>query len=46
MTRKGLGMTGVVDAEARLLGVFTDGDLRRTLDDAQIDLRATPWHAS
>jgi arabinose-5-phosphate isomerase len=42
MTRKGLGMTGVVDEAGRLLGVFTDGDLRRTLDDAQIDLRGTP----
>jgi arabinose-5-phosphate isomerase len=42
MTRKGLGMTGVVDADGRLLGVFTDGDLRRTLDDDEIDLRATP----
>ena len=42
MTRKGLGMTAVVDAQEVLLGVFTDGDLRRTLDDADIDLRATP----
>jgi arabinose-5-phosphate isomerase len=42
MTHKGLGMTGVVDDEGRLLGVFTDGDLRRALDDALIDLRATP----
>ena len=41
MTRKGLGMTAVVDAEDRLLGLFTDGDLRRTLDRA-LDLRATP----
>lgn len=32
MTRKGLGMTAVVDADGRLLGVFTDGDLRRCLD--------------
>ncbi|RME34497.1 MAG: KpsF/GutQ family sugar-phosphate isomerase [Gammaproteobacteria bacterium] len=32
MTRKGLGMTAVVDPEQRLLGVFTDGDLRRALD--------------
>jgi arabinose-5-phosphate isomerase len=42
MTRKGLGMTAVVGAGNRLLGIFTDGDLRRTLDDDQIDLRATP----
>ncbi len=32
MTRKGLGMTAIVDDARRLLGVFTDGDLRRTLD--------------
>ncbi len=32
MTRKGLGLTAVVDAEDRVLGVFTDGDLRRALD--------------
>lgn len=32
MTRKGLGMTAVVDSDARLVGVFTDGDLRRVLD--------------
>src|SRR2546423_6309256 len=29
MTRKGLGMTTVVDADGRLVGVITDGDLRR-----------------
>lgn len=32
MTRKKLGMTTVVDSHNRLLGIFTDGDLRRTLD--------------
>jgi len=32
MTRKGLGMTAVVDADDRLVGIFTDGDLRRVLD--------------
>jgi arabinose-5-phosphate isomerase len=32
MTQKGLGMTAVVDQQQRLLGVFTDGDLRRALD--------------
>jgi arabinose-5-phosphate isomerase len=41
MSRKGLGMTTVVDGERRLLGVFTDGDLRRVLD-RQVDLHATP----
>lgn len=40
MSRKRLGMTSIVDAEDRLLGVFTDGDLRRALDDAQVDMRA------
>ncbi len=32
MTSKGLGMTGVVGAEGRLTGIFTDGDLRRALN--------------
>ena len=31
MSSKSLGMTGVTDAAGRLVGVFTDGDLRRTL---------------
>src|SRR5581483_2933132 len=31
MSRKGLGMTGIVDRDQKLLGVFTDGDLRRAL---------------
>lgn len=38
MTHKGLGMTVIVDAEGRPLGVFTDGDLRRVLD-ADVDIR-------
>ncbi len=41
MTAKGLGMTAVVDEEQRISGVFTDGDLRRTLDRG-VDLRSTP----
>lgn len=32
MTRTGLGITAVVDASERVLGVFTDGDLRRVID--------------
>ncbi len=32
MSVKGLGMTAVVDHEGRLAGVYTDGDLRRTLN--------------
>ncbi|MFZ1796161.1 MAG: KpsF/GutQ family sugar-phosphate isomerase, partial [Dokdonella sp.] len=42
MTRTGLGMTTVTNAASELLGVFTDGDLRRAVDDADIDLRDTP----
>ena len=38
MTRKGLGMTAIVDAKDKVLGVYTDGDLRRTLDQGA-DLR-------
>ncbi|MEF8793017.1 KpsF/GutQ family sugar-phosphate isomerase [Thiohalorhabdus sp.] len=34
MTAKRLGMTAVVDAQERLVGVITDGDLRRSLDEA------------
>ncbi|MBX8489479.1 KpsF/GutQ family sugar-phosphate isomerase [Pseudomonas lijiangensis] len=40
MTRKGLGMTAIVDADGKLAGIFTDGDLRRTLD-RPIDIRET-----
>lgn len=32
MSRKGLGMTGVSDSDGKLVGLFTDGDLRRVLD--------------
>jgi arabinose-5-phosphate isomerase len=32
MTDKGLGMTAIVDNDFRVTGIFTDGDLRRTLD--------------
>lgn len=40
MTQKGLGMTAVVDADDRIRGIFTDGDLRRALD-AGVDVRKT-----
>jgi len=40
MSRKGLGMTAVVDEAGNLLGIFTDGDLRRALDH-QIDVHRT-----
>lgn len=38
MTQKGLGMTVVLETDGRLAGIFTDGDLRRTLDRG-IDVR-------
>jgi arabinose-5-phosphate isomerase len=41
MSRKGLGMTTVLDERGQVLGIFTDGDLRRALD-RQIDVHATP----
>ena len=40
MSRKGLGMTTVVDESGRVLGIFTDGDLRRSLD-RQLDVHTT-----
>jgi arabinose-5-phosphate isomerase len=40
ISRKGLGMTAVVNAAGDLVGVYTDGDLRRTLD-RDLDLRTT-----
>jgi arabinose-5-phosphate isomerase len=40
MTRKGLGMTAILETDGRLAGIFTDGDLRRTLD-RPIDIRQT-----
>lgn len=40
ITRKGLGMTAVVNANGQLIGIYTDGDLRRTLD-LEIDIRTT-----
>jgi len=44
ITRKGLGMTTVVSEDQTLLGVFTDGDLRRAVEH-QIDLTTTPLEA-
>ena len=41
MTQKGLGMTTIAADDNRLLGIFTDGDLRRAVENG-IDLRATP----
>lgn len=39
MTRKGLGMTAIVDGAGTVLGVYTDGDLRRTLEQG-VDVRS------
>ena len=41
INNKGLGMTTILDSEGRLAGIFTDGDLRRTLR-ARIDINETP----
>jgi len=41
MTRKGLGMSAIVDEDGRVAGIYTDGDLRRTLDTS-IDIHTTP----
>ncbi len=41
MTQKRLGMALIVDADGHLSGVFTDGDLRRTLDQP-LDFHHTP----
>ena len=40
MTSKGFGIAGVADAEGRLVGVVTDGDLRRHMDDGLLARRA------
>jgi arabinose-5-phosphate isomerase len=43
MTGKGLGFTAVADPQGRVLGIFTDGDLRRLIERGA-DLR--PLHAA
>ncbi|UYM14509.1 KpsF/GutQ family sugar-phosphate isomerase [Endozoicomonas euniceicola] len=40
MTHKGLGMTSIVDKKRKVVGIFTDGDLRRALDKG-VNLRQT-----
>ncbi|MCC7215734.1 MAG: KpsF/GutQ family sugar-phosphate isomerase [Burkholderiales bacterium] len=35
MSRKGMGMTAIVDGDGRVEGIFTDGDLRRCLDQVR-----------
>lgn len=44
MSQKGFGLTTVTDADEHILGVFTDGDLRRALDAGR-DIRNTPISA-
>ncbi|MFA7619964.1 MAG: KpsF/GutQ family sugar-phosphate isomerase, partial [Thiohalomonadaceae bacterium] len=39
MSRKGLGMTVVVDNEECVTGIFTDGDLRRLLDHGEVNIQ-------
>ncbi|MDO8953587.1 MAG: KpsF/GutQ family sugar-phosphate isomerase [Gammaproteobacteria bacterium] len=40
VTRKKLGMTTVIDQEGKLLGIFTDGDLRRAFEKG-VDVKTT-----
>ncbi|KLV06382.1 KpsF/GutQ family sugar-phosphate isomerase [Photobacterium ganghwense] len=40
VSRKGLGMTAIIDSNQQLSGIFTDGDLRRLLDK-RIDIHNT-----
>ncbi len=35
ITRKGMAMTAVVDADSHVLGIFTDGDLRRLIEQGK-----------
>ena len=41
MSRKGVGMTAIVDGSNVVKGIFTDGDLRRTLEKS-LDFKSTP----
>jgi arabinose-5-phosphate isomerase len=41
ISRKGLGMTAIVDQAQHVLGIYTDGDLRRTLEK-KLDFTTTP----
>lgn len=40
ISRRGFGLTSVVDDQGRMIGIFTDGDLRRLLD-RELDVRTT-----
>ena len=39
MTQKGLGMTVIINPDDQVIGVFTDGDLRRVLDHGEVNVR-------
>lgn len=41
ITRKRMGMSAILDANGKIAGIYTDGDLRRTLD-AGLDIHTTP----
>jgi arabinose-5-phosphate isomerase len=43
MTQKLLGMTAVIDNQGKLVGIYTDGDLRRTLNQG-VSIHETPLH--
>jgi len=40
MTRKGLGLAIIASEDGQVLGVFTDGDLRRVLDHGRVDVHS------
>ena len=42
MTKKGMGMTAIVDAHNKLLGIFTDGDLRRVFESKDLNVHTAP----
>jgi arabinose-5-phosphate isomerase len=42
MSRKKLGMTAILDETGRLVGIFTDGDLRRTVQEASGEILDRP----
>lgn len=44
MSEKGLGMTAVIDGKQQVVGIFTDGDLRRVLAQ-EIDIHTQPLSA-
>jgi len=41
ISKKGVGMTSIVDSNQHVLGIYTDGDLRRTLEK-KLDINSTP----